>query len=278
MCFAKDFFQICCVVANNILNLKKKYFLIRVNKLVVLFLLLMCSFIMFYIKILDLNSMITLEVEEKFNASCYEIHDGDGLELLENLEFQPSLNSIFFIETSCQGRLTSRQACSIEAAARAHPRRTIYVLFSAPISKTTLKSKASARLLLFYNIKFVRILFRNYAKNTPLDTMIKSTPFSKSKWWIEHTSDIIRCLTLYKYGGIYLDTDMLVVKSLEPLGYNWVGRQDDTFLNGAAIALSLNQLGRRVAKALVKYVNMPSVSQYITNLCCFGTCACSLHM
>ncbi|CAB3251902.1 unnamed protein product [Arctia plantaginis] len=198
-----------------------------------------------------LNSVALIEEKEQWNASCYDIEEGNTLELFENLEFPPSLNSIFFIETSCRGRLTSRQACSIEAAARAHPRSIIYVLFSAPVSKTMVKSKIFARLLLFYNIKFVRILFRDYAKNTPLDTMIATTPFYKSKWWIEHSSDIFRYLTLYKYGGIYLDTDMLVVKSLEPLGYNWVGRQDNLSVNGAAIALSLDKLGQRVAKALV---------------------------
>ena len=37
--------------------------------------------------------------------------------------------------------------------------------------------------------------------------------FNKTAGWIHHKSDVVRLLVLMKYGGIYLDNDMLLLKS-----------------------------------------------------------------
>lgn len=183
---------------------------------------------------------------------CYYLEDEDALPAAEDLNFFPRPNSIFFHETSCRGSLTPRQACIIESAARTNPQKEIYLLFSAPVNELMLTSGNLNQLQLFPNVKLARVHLTKYAESTPLEEMVKNKPFETSKWWIEHTSDILRSLTLFKWGGIYLDTDMLVVKSLTPLGPNWVAKEDSHLVNSAAIAMSNDTIGRKLADALIK--------------------------
>lgn len=51
-------------------------------------------------------------------------------------------------------------------------------------------------------------------------------------------SDVCRLFALYQYGGIYLDTDMLVLKDFSPLLYNtfFIGEEDEGIINAAIIA------------------------------------------
>lgn len=183
---------------------------------------------------------------------CHNLEEEDALSSAEDVQFSPSPNSIFFHETSCRGSLTPRQACIIESAARTNPQKEIYLLFSAPVNELMLTSGNLNQLQLFPNVKLARVHLTKYAESTPLEEMVKNKPFETSKWWIEHTSDILRSLTLFKWGGIYLDTDMLVVKSLTPLGPNWVAKEDSHLVNSAAIAMSNDTIGRKLADALIK--------------------------
>lgn len=183
---------------------------------------------------------------------CHNLEEEEALSSAEDVQFSPSPNSIFFHETSCRGSLTPRQACIIESAARTNPQKEIYLLFSAPVNELMLTSGNLNQLQLFPNVKLARVHLTKYAESTPLEEMVKNKPFENSKWWIEHTSDVLRSLTLFKWGGIYLDTDMLVVKSLTPLGPNWVAKEDSHLVNSAAIAMSNDTIGRKLADALIK--------------------------
>ena len=37
----------------------------------------------------------------------------------------------------------------------------------------------------------------------------------KSNYWISHLSDVLRYVLLYKFGGIYLDLDVMVLNGLQ---------------------------------------------------------------
>ncbi|KOB69440.1 putative Lactosylceramide 4-alpha-galactosyltransferase [Operophtera brumata] len=160
------------------------------------------------------------------DVSCHYAVTGDALEPIDT-HFAPASNSIFFHETSCRGGLNSRQACSIESAARAHPGRTIYVLFSAPINKISLEDIIMELLKKFSNIKFRRVHLVEYAKGTPLELLVEGGALNRTRWPISHTSDVLRFLTLYKWGGVYLDLDTVVAKSLDGLPKNWAAREND---------------------------------------------------
>ncbi|KAI3455822.1 hypothetical protein Pfo_012485 [Paulownia fortunei] len=81
-----------------------------------------------------------------------------------------------------------------------------------------------------------------------LDELLKDTPthifasvwhdWKKTKYYPIHYSELIRLASLYKYGGIYLDSDILVLKPLSELN-NTVGFENEPAgktLNGAVMA------------------------------------------
>ncbi|KAK9937142.1 hypothetical protein M0R45_013952 [Rubus argutus] len=62
------------------------------------------------------------------------------------------------------------------------------------------------------------------------------------KYYATHYSELVRLAALYKYGGIYLDSDIVVLKSLSSLS-NCVGKEDRLAggsLNGAVMAFKRN--------------------------------------
>ncbi|KAH6756949.1 alpha 1 [Perilla frutescens var. hirtella] len=80
-----------------------------------------------------------------------------------------------------------------------------------------------------------------------LDELLKDTPthifasvwheWKQTKYYPIHYSELIRLASLYKYGGIYLDSDILVLKPLSELN-NTVGYEDELgekTLNGAVM-------------------------------------------
>jgi len=88
-------------------------------------------------------------------------------------------------------------------------------------------------------------------KETPLDAWYTSGVLKKSHWPVSHMSDILRYLTLWKYGGIYLDLDVVVTSSLENLT-NFAGAEDWDDVAAGVMGFDMSKLGRRVADACVR--------------------------
>ncbi|GAA0146529.1 hypothetical protein LIER_06459 [Lithospermum erythrorhizon] len=99
----------------------------------------------------------------------------------------------------------------------------------------------------FFN-DFVEEGFKVAVVMPNLDELLKDTPthifasvwyeWKQTKYYPAHYSELIRLAVLYKYGGIYLDSDIIVLKPLSSL-LNTVGmedEQDGTTLNGAVMA------------------------------------------
>ncbi|XP_063977537.1 lactosylceramide 4-alpha-galactosyltransferase-like [Diachasmimorpha longicaudata] len=160
--------------------------------------------------------------------------------------------AIFFHETSPfheEGiSLTPRQACAVESAAKMNPSMKIFLLVLNH-SKISKKTRQFVDLLSTYeNIKIRRIFMEDYVANTMLEKWWSSEIVNKSNWPVHHMSDILRYLTLYKFGGTYLDLDVIVMKSLEKLT-NFVGAEDGGNLAAGAIGFGLDDLGRTIADA-----------------------------
>lgn len=187
------------------------------------------------------------------DVSCHYKMTEDALEPV-NKQFAPLSNSIFFHETSCRGGLNSRQACSIESAARAHPDREIYVLFSSPVNKLSLEDVSIDLLKKFSNIKFRRVHIVEYAKETPIEKLVANGALNRTRWPISHTSDVLRFLTLYKWGGVFLDLDMVVAKPLDNLPKNWAARENDVYVASSVLAFYRDDIGRMVADAVLRCV------------------------
>ncbi|XP_071735492.1 uncharacterized protein At4g19900 [Rutidosis leptorrhynchoides] len=95
---------------------------------------------------------------------------------------------------------------------------------------------------------FVKDGFKVAVAMPNLDELLKDTPthefasvwfeWRKTKFYPTHYSELIRLAALYKYGGMYLDTDVKVLRPLDSLS-NMVGLEDESSasqLNGAVMA------------------------------------------
>ena len=83
-----------------------------------------------------------------------------------------------------------------------------------------------------------------YSKDTPLEAWLRSGKLEKSGFRLTHTSDVLRFLTLWKYGGLYLDLDVIVVKSLRSNNFACIEQGD--YVNAAILGLDTS-LGKKVA-------------------------------
>lgn len=172
-------------------------------------------------------------------------------------EIQPEKNIFFVISTIIKDDiawLTARQACAIESAARANPDWSVFVLFT---SANTFNFQSSAHMfpLLFYsNVYFRRLNMATFAVGTPLEKFFRDNTLRNSSFIVEHTSDVLRLLTLYKYGGTYLDSDVVVMDSLNDLPRNYLGSEGDGYIANGVINLQATGYGHMVAEAFLKLV------------------------
>ncbi|XP_047024360.1 lactosylceramide 4-alpha-galactosyltransferase-like [Helicoverpa zea] len=170
----------------------------------------------------------------------------------ENPVFAPKSNSIYFHDTSHIGGLTPRQACSVESAARVHPRQDVYVLFSSPVAEDTLKASCLAKLREFPNVKFLRINISEYSKGTAVQSILNN--LKGSIFRMQYAADMLKILTLYKWGGICVETDMIMIKSLQNLPPNWIVQQYDTYVATGIMSFAANEVGRNITKAILEEI------------------------
>ena len=141
-------------------------------------------------------------------------------------------NRINFIESSGEECLTSRQACSVEAAARQNYQMSIKVhrnvdkTISSPswdaniIRPGRMRSCIFNRLLSdshqFPNIEFISQNFTLMLHNSIFRPLLNSIRENHS-WSLEQTSYAIGLLMLHENGGFYLDFDDIVLRQLHCL-------------------------------------------------------------
>ncbi|MEQ9299447.1 MAG: glycosyltransferase [Cyclobacteriaceae bacterium] len=72
-------------------------------------------------------------------------------------------------------------------------------------------------------------------QNSPMGHPFVQTAYKLEKY--AFVSDYVRLWVIYKYGGVYLDTDMLLLKTLDPLlNEPFIGRQDNYSVNASIMA------------------------------------------
>ncbi|KZC04750.1 PREDICTED: lactosylceramide 4-alpha-galactosyltransferase-like [Dufourea novaeangliae] len=224
----------------------------------------LCAVILFLIMISIDNDFIqrispSTNSDDSSDVSCYEVpNTSDGLP-----DFDPESKSdkpirdrnIFFHETSCFDDggliLKARQACAVESAAKMNPNMNVYLFFVSPSGISNQSREMFNQLQTYPNIRIRRIYPEEYVRKTPLELWYKSGVLRRSLWPRSHMSDILRYLTLWKYGGIYLDLDVVVVTSLERLA-NFAGAEDWDAVAAGVIGFDTSTLGRRVADACIR--------------------------
>ncbi|KRT78932.1 hypothetical protein AMK59_8396 [Oryctes borbonicus] len=187
---------------------------------------------------------------------CYRM---PGESLPDILEIDPPRGkSIFFHETSCKSYkhkkivIEKRQACAIESAAKLNENRSVYVLFTSPgiIRYEGTESDNLIKVLLTYkNVHLLRVNFDNYTKNTPIENLYEEGYIKYSQYAQSHMSDLLRYVTLWKYGGIYLDLDVIVIRSFSNLAENFAGAESQSAVAAGVLSFNDSELGHDYAAA-----------------------------
>jgi len=127
-----------------------------------------------------------------------------------------------------------RQACSVESAARTNPDLEIFLLVVARKPMKVLeRTKVLDVLLSISNVHINYLDIEEFSEGTPLEAFIASGELYNSTYIIEHTSDVLRLLVLWKYGGTYSDLDMIFRKDIDDVKPNFACADTPNNMNGA---------------------------------------------
>ncbi|CAI9538726.1 unnamed protein product [Staurois parvus] len=124
-------------------------------------------------------------------------------------------NSIVFLETSERIQLPSLVLCAIESAAQVYPHRSV-VLFMKGLNHTNAEDQENVlshypTLLSLDNIYIFPLIMEDIFNNTPLFNWYEKINSTLEKYWIHVSSDGCRLALIWKYGGIYMDTDIISI-------------------------------------------------------------------
>lgn len=122
---------------------------------------------------------------------------------------------IFFHETTCSlSNLTPRQACAVESAARNNHNLNIFLLYLAT-GQLPEKSKRFIDILETYdNVYIRRIRLSTYIIGTPIEDWFWKNIhglWENREWLYKDFHDFIRMLTLWKFGGVSLNLNSVVL-------------------------------------------------------------------
>ncbi|XP_028340701.1 lactosylceramide 4-alpha-galactosyltransferase [Physeter macrocephalus] len=149
----------------------------------------------------------------------------------------PTPGSIFFLETSDRTDPNFLFMCSVESAARAQPESRVAVLMKGlPGGNASLPRHLGLSLLgCFPNVQLLPLDLEELFRDTPLAAWYAALQRRWEPYVLPVLSDASRIALMWKFGGIYLDTDFIVLRNLGNLT-NALGTQSRYVLNGAFLA------------------------------------------
>jgi hypothetical protein len=136
----------------------------------------------------------------------------------------PGEKHIIFLETRCvlNDSVSSRQlgliidhrgACAVASAANTNPDMTVYVIYTCSVRGGLGGSPEYVKQMLSYpNVRLWKLTVPEYMRGTPLQNWDFMGKVKSSRWPLPHSSDILRYVTLWKYGGTYVDLDFVFRK------------------------------------------------------------------
>ncbi|XP_026324898.1 lactosylceramide 4-alpha-galactosyltransferase-like [Hyposmocoma kahamanoa] len=174
----------------------------------------------------------------------------DGLAPIENHRYFTTrdMRHIYFHHTS---DLDAYQMCVVESAARTHYDWQINVIFSGLVNSI---ERLKKHFLRFGNVKFWRMRIDKYLHNTSLEHLVDERILQTSQYLFTQTREVVRYVTLYKWDGVYLDLNMLIVKSLNDLPMNFATRKIYPSVSDGILRFSNDKVGRHVADAAMRDV------------------------
>lgn len=78
---------------------------------------------------------------------------------------------------------------------------------------------------------------------TPMEQLERKGSVYRSQWPPIHLSDVLRLLVLYRYGGIYMDSDVIVMRSFRDLNPVFLTEEEKSFLNNGVMGTTHDGFG-----------------------------------
>lgn len=98
------------------------------------------------------------------------------------------------------------------------------------------------------NIHLRNVNLTTYSAKTPMELWFQADQLFLSKYLNAHTSDMLRLISMYKFGGIYLDLDVIVQKDFNLLPENFAAAESAHFVANGAIGFKSNGIGHKIAE------------------------------
>ncbi|XP_037505544.1 lactosylceramide 4-alpha-galactosyltransferase-like [Rhipicephalus sanguineus] len=151
----------------------------------------------------------------------------------------PQAEDIWFLETSGRRKLKAREACSIESACLHNSNYTVHLLSVGNINSSYCPYHRVLSKL--PNFRSAALSASTELAGTPLSHLYaKGGPLHRSPFFTEHLSDFLRYAVIWKRGGVYLDTDVIVLRSLKGLQNSIVYEVDGRHVANGLLFFSKN--------------------------------------
>ncbi|NXV81424.1 A4GAT galactosyltransferase, partial [Atlantisia rogersi] len=149
----------------------------------------------------------------------------------------PLHGEVIFVETSEQMDPSYLFTCAVESAARTHPGTRVVVLMKGLASRNASLPHHWGFSLLscFPNVEIRPLDLPELFSGTPLAKWYLQAQQHWEPYFLPVLSDACRIAIMWKFGGIYLDTDFIVLRNLKNLS-NALGMQSQDELNGAFLS------------------------------------------
>lgn len=131
----------------------------------------------------------------------------------------------------------------------------MFVLFASPVGFRGNASNLPENIEILKSYPNVHLRNNNvwkYAEGTPLEKWLNTGTLFESKFLFEHMSDVLRYLTLYKFGGIFMDLDVVVQRNFDHLGQNFAGDDSADAIGCGVLHFGMDRVGRKVAQNCIR--------------------------
>jgi hypothetical protein len=163
------------------------------------------------------NNVIVKWILESVAAGVNMLTMGPQKEACEMMTLNPRPvlpNSIHLIETDAKSKVPlPRELCAMESAARHNPNTP--VVMSINVSVLYANRIVKALLANYTNMSFRRLDMIELMKDTPFEGWYQRSKIESVNGRSPWVSDCARVAIVYKYGGWYMDSDVIMMKSLE---------------------------------------------------------------
>ncbi|XP_069830054.1 alpha-1,4-N-acetylglucosaminyltransferase-like [Dendropsophus ebraccatus] len=152
-------------------------------------------------------------------------------------------NGILFVESVGKMDQSSIVLCSIESAALMYPDRPVVYFMKGLNNIYTEEDERKAQehfltLSSYKNIYFFPLKLEKLFADTPLLAWYEKVDPNKERYWIHVKSDACRFALIWKYGGIYMDTDVISIQQIPEV--NFLAAEDDTYTGSSVFGMSPN--------------------------------------